>query len=234
MTAEAQLLPLATRPLVLAAHGTKDPRGQQVIHDLARAVAAELGEVELTVGWVDVIEPRLGDVTPPGAVIVPVFLGTGYHVKVDVADVASRVHGVTATRPLGPVPEVLAAVVDRLGELGGAPDAVVPDAVVLGAAGSSDALSRAESAGAAALLEPMLGVPVREGYLSAASPTVAEAVATLRAEGHERVVIASYLLAPGYFNDQLHRAGADAVSEPIGAHPRVVSLVAGRYRDVTG
>lgn len=226
MTAEALPLPLPPRPLVIAAHGTRDPRGQQAVHDLAEAVAAELGEVEISVGWVDVIEPRLADITPPGAVIVPAFLGTGYHVKVDVAEVASR-EGITATRALGPVPQILTAVIGRLADLG-----VDPDAVVLGAAGSSDPFSRAESAGAAALLETLLGVPVREGYLSAASPTVAEAVAGLRADGHARVVVASYLLAPGYFNDQLHKAGADAVSEPLGAHPEVVALIVDRYRAV--
>jgi len=42
------------------------------------------------------------------------------------------------------------------------------------------------------------------------------------------VAIASWLLAPGLFHQRLADMGADLVSEPIGAHPRLVELVVRR------
>ena len=50
----------------------------------------------------------------------------------------------------------------------------------------------------------------------------------LLAEEMEQV--ASYLLAPGYFQDQLHTSGADWVTEPLGSHPALAGLVIDRYR----
>ncbi len=42
--------------------------------------------------------------------------------------------------------------------------------------------------------------------------------------------MASYLLAPGYFQDQLSRSGADWVTEPLGDHPALAGLAIDRYR----
>src|SRR5215471_3569405 len=47
------------------------------------------------------------------------------------------------------------------------------------------------------------GVPVVAAFVSAAAPTVPEAVAGLRARTAGPVAVASYLLAPGRFQDQL-------------------------------
>jgi sirohydrochlorin ferrochelatase len=64
---------------------------------------------------------------------------------------------------------------------------------------------------------------------------VPEAVAELRAEEADRkgddarVVIASYLLAPGFFHDQLAKAGADAVTAPLLPAPVIAQIVLDRY-----
>ncbi|GAA3491717.1 CbiX/SirB N-terminal domain-containing protein [Streptomyces cremeus] len=73
------------------------------------------------------------------------------------------------------------------------------------------------------------GVPVVPAHCSAAEPTVPEAVARLRAEGHRRVAVATRLLAPGRFTRALAWCGAWAVSEPVADHPRIARLVADRY-----
>lgn len=212
------------RPLILAAHGTRDARGRATVHALADLVRART-DATVRVGWVDVIEPELASVMLPGAVLVPCFLGTGYHVRVDVPRAAAAATGVDITPALGPAPEILTVLRQRLRESG-----IHPDAVVLGAAGSSDPLSRAESAAAAALLENGLGVPVRAGYLTAAEPSVRDAVTGLREEGHRNVAVVSYLLAPGFFQDRLQQAGAELVTAPIGAHPEIAGLILQRYR----
>jgi sirohydrochlorin ferrochelatase len=70
-------------------------------------------------------------------------------------------------------------------------------------------------------------------YASAASPAPAQAVAELRRDGAPRVVVATYLLAPGVFADQVRErslaAGADAVSAALGAAPEVADIVIERY-----
>ena len=81
----------------------------------------------------------------------------------------------------------------------------------------------------ASTLAATTGLPVRTGYLSAAAPTVAEAVAAARATGVRPVAVASYLLAPGFFADRLGQVGADLVTAPLLPHPALADLVLRRY-----
>jgi sirohydrochlorin ferrochelatase len=223
--------------LVLALHGTRSPSGQQVAAELVRAVAVRLPGVEVHLGWADVLTPTLTETLAGlgAAVVVPGFLTAGYHVTSDLP-AAIRAGGGRA-RLAGLIgPALVEAVADRLVAAGGP-----CDAVVLAAAGSTRARSLAEVAEAARLLGALIGLPVVPAFLTAAQPSVTEAVAQLRTSGHHRVAVASYLLAPGVFAERLHTAGADVVSDPIGVHPLVVEAVANAYaavvaqrRDVPG
>jgi sirohydrochlorin ferrochelatase len=47
------------------------------------------------------------------------------------------------------------------------------------------------------------------------------------------VAVASYLLAPGVFQDRLRASGAAWVSAPLGDHPAVAALILERFRYVT-
>jgi len=102
--------------------------------------------------------------------------------------------------------------------------------VVLAAAGSSDPEAAAQVAAQADLLADALDVPVVAAFAAAGRPTVAEAVAGLRARTGGPVAVATYLLAPGQFHDRLGESGADWVTAPLGAHPAVAALVIDRYR----
>lgn len=57
-----------------------------------------------------------------------------------------------------------------------------------------------------------------------------QAVAAARRSGARRVVVASYLLADGLFQDRLRASGADIVTAPLGTHPGLVRLIASRFR----
>ncbi len=229
---DAGTVPAARRPaLVAVAHGTRAPDGQAVIGQLLAGVRRLLPDVLVEVAYVDVLQPDLDSVLGrmhDPAVVVPLFLASGYHVRVDVPRAVARSSGrVRVAQPLGPDPAVLAAVADRhAAALGGRRS----DAVVLAAAGSSDPRARADVETAAVRLRDELGVPVTPAYLTSAEPRVADAVAAQRAGGHHTVSIATYLLAPGVFAYALADAGADAVASPIGAHPQIVDLVARRYQ----
>ncbi len=218
---------------VLVAHGTRKPGGVSMVGELARRVGETLGR-EVHVAFVDVLGPTPCEVLDSlpqhrPAVLVPAFLAAGYHVRVDVpAHVEASTHpAVTVTRPLGPCPGTVRVLADRLFESGWRPG----DSVVLAAAGTSDPGAQSDLRQTAAMLSALTGDRVELGYAATGAPTVAEAVETVRERSDgAKVAVASYLLADGLFQDRMRAAGADVVSEPLGIHPGMVRLIAGRFR----
>jgi sirohydrochlorin ferrochelatase len=103
------------------------------------------------------------------------------------------------------------------------------DAVVLAVVGSTDHYARADGATAARRLARELRAPVTLATIAMGEPRVPEAVAQLRADGAERVAVASWLLAPGLFQRALVASGADVVAEPLATHEAVSQLVVARY-----
>lgn len=220
-----------TQELVLVAHGTRNPLGLDTITEIAAAVTEHVGAVRTA--FVDVLGPNPREVlenTASSVVVVPAFLASGYHVNTDLpARVAESGHpSVTITPALGPDPVLAQIMHGRLLEVGWSPG----DAVVMAAAGSSDPAARRELMHAAALLGELVG-EVHLGFVATGVPTVADIVRRLRRSGR-RVFIASYLLAPGVFHTKLGQCGAHAVTEPLGAHPDLVALLAHRFTAPVG
>lgn len=219
-----------TPTLVLVAHGTRNPRGVEMIATLAEAVGARVGTTR--VAFVDVLGPSpsevLRELAEP-AVVVPAFLASGYHVHTDVPrEVAdSGHHHWAVTKALGPDFVLAQVMVERLLSAGWRPG----DAIVFAAAGSSDRRALEEHRRAASMLAEVTAAEVRIGYVATAEPAVSSAVDGLRREGHNRVFVASYLLARGLFHTRLADSGADGVAEPLGVHEGIVDLVVSRYRD---
>jgi sirohydrochlorin ferrochelatase len=192
---------------------------------------------------------------------VPLLLTAAYHSKSDIpaqlaaASAASAASAVGASgaadgvavrcaATLGPHPLLLAALERRLREAGVPVDSAAArarTAVVLAAAGSSDPAANATIADLAAAWQRDRGWrAVIPAYASAAGPSPAEAVTALRggagsADSAGPVVVASYLLAPGFFADKIRttslEAGASAVSGVLGAAPEVADVVLARYRE---
>jgi len=187
--------------------------------------------VPAELAFVDVLDPPLRQVLArvPGPVtVVPAFLASGYHVRVDVPGevTASERRDVTVTEALGPHPAVVRAAAARLREAGWRRG----DAVVLAAAGSSDPRAVADVDLAARRLSAVVGRRVRVGFLAAGTPRLADLVGGLRAVGERRVAVASWLLAPGVFHRAALACGADVVADPLKSHPAVV----GRLADLAG
>ncbi|WP_428814743.1 sirohydrochlorin chelatase [Streptomyces albus subsp. chlorinus] len=221
--------------ILLVAHGTRHPAGARTADLLAERVADRLGRT-VRVAYADVRGPRVAEALEhlPGPVtLVPAFLASGYHVRVDVpaqVERTGRHRDVLAAGALGADPALLPALADRLAEAG----VREGDAVVLAAAGSSDPAARAESHAMARRLGRLLRRPVPVAWAATARPSVAREVARLRAAGARRVAVATWLLAPGLFADRLRAAGADAVAAPLGAHPSVVAALADRVLSAEG
>ena len=195
--------------------------------------------------------------------VLPLLLTAAYHSKTDIPRVLARAGAgmrITYGEPLGPHPLLLRALERRLPEVALENPAEV--GVVLAAAGSSDPAANATVARLAAQWQAGTGwFAVRPAYASPAAaggqgstaaaggqgstaaaggqgstagPTPAQAVTELRKAGARRVVVASYLLAPGLFADRIRdaslAAGAAAVSPALGATPEVADVVLDRYQ----
>ncbi|WP_367882060.1 nitrite reductase small subunit NirD [Rathayibacter oskolensis] len=204
--------------LVAASHGTSDDDGRRAVAALVEAVRRANPAVDVLDSFVDVQQPDvpavLGTLEPGrAAVVVPLLLSAGYHVHVDLAEAATEAERpVRVSGALGPDPRLARVLARRLREAGLADG----DRVVLAAAGSSDAGAVDDCWTTGRLLAAELGREVAVSFISAAEPRVPEAVAAERAaHAGARVVVATYLLAPGYFAGLAASAGADLTSAPL-------------------
>jgi len=211
--------------LVLAVHGTRSHAGQAVSAALRDAVADRLQGVEVVLGWVDVLEPRLTQTLEEvgDCVLVPVFMTVGYHVAYDLPRAVRDSGGRAVVTPhVGDA--ILDAVAERLAEVDSQ-----PRAVVLAAAGSRRPGSLDEVAAASRRLAAIVGCPVTPAFVTSAEPSVPDAIAAARAAGFRRVSIASYFFAPGLLSDRLETAGADVVARPVGTPPHLVEAIVERF-----
>lgn len=189
--------------------------------------------------YLDHTSPRLGEVlgdlgAPRRAVVVPLLLGAAYHSKVDVPAAIEAAGGrAVQADVLGPDPLLIGALERRLAEAG-IPPGDPGTAVVLAAAGSTDASAVADVRDSAAAWARRGWWAVEPAYASAAAPTVADAVADLRRRGAPRVAVATYLLFPGLFADSVAAAGADVTSAPLTDAPEVAAVVLARYDAAAG
>jgi sirohydrochlorin ferrochelatase len=234
--------------LVAVAHGSADPRAAAAIGELIPLVARRacergLSAPELRVAYLSHAAPSVPQVMGtfgPGAqvTVLPLLLTAAYHSKTDIPRLLARAGtgrlNVTYGEPLGPHPLLLRALERRLPEVALQDPSEV--GVVLAAAGSSDPEANAIVARLAAQWQASAGwFAVRPAYASAARPAPAQAVAELLKAGARRVVVASYLLAPGLFADRIRdaslAAGAAAVSPALGATPEVADVILDRYQE---
>jgi sirohydrochlorin ferrochelatase len=219
---------------ILASHGTDDPIGAGLIHALVTAVAATLPEVQIHETFVDVQHPQITDVLPravaageaaePGATftIVPLLLSTGYHVRQDITDAvlaakANSPAAIAVTPALGPSSELIDLLYLRLRETGWTPE----DIAVLAVAGSSDEAAVDECRLVHAILRDAIqsqypNAVVELAFLSAVEPKLKDLVPKIKFQNpRKRVVVANYLLAPGFFDGLARRSGAHLVAQPL-------------------
>jgi sirohydrochlorin ferrochelatase len=242
--------PAAPLPLVAVAHGSRDPRSAACVRDLARAVRSVAPELDVRVAFLDLSEPKVTDVLGvlraeghPGAVVVPLLLGSAFHARVDlpalvdqVAPASSRFR-VRISDVLGIDPRLEAVALGRLAGTGS--DLTDPGlGIVLAAVGSSSASANDALARMARRWQgshPVAGVTPA---FASTSPDVPAAIARLRARGARRFAIASWFLAPGLLPDRVAAQAATIdpeipIAPPLGADPRVAAQILRRYTQIT-
>ncbi|MGW1200691.1 sirohydrochlorin chelatase [Streptomyces sp. NPDC002536] len=233
-------------PLVLVAHGSRDPRHAATVAQLRARVAEQRPGLRVEVAFLDFNAPGVGQVLERlaaegvrEAVAQPLLLTRAFHAKADVPAAlrraASRLPGLSLVQAdvLGPSPLLTAALERRLHEAGVRPGDRRSTGVVLASAGSSDPEAIAVIAAIAREWRHTGWCAVRPAFASACAPRTEDAVHALRAAGAERVVVAPYVLAPGRLPDRIAAgaaaAGADVVADVLGPAPEVVDLLLRRF-----
>lgn len=232
--------------LVALAHGSRDPRSAATIKALVDEVRAMRPDLRIEPAFLELSKPSFDTTVDKlvragydEIVVVPLLLTEAYHAKVDVpeaiAAATARHEGlrVRATKVLGLETAFLEVLDRRLRTALKAARVRELDALVLAAAGSSDALANQAVARLARLWGSRHKLPVVAAYASAAPPATGEAVRQFRAEGRRHIAVGSLFLAPGTLPDRAAElaleAGAVAVSEPLGADPEVARTILARY-----
>ncbi|OLB75963.1 MAG: hypothetical protein AUI14_19935 [Actinobacteria bacterium 13_2_20CM_2_71_6] len=233
-------------PLVLVAHGSRDPRAARSTRALARAVGAACPDARVETAFLDFEAPGLvaaltreADRGQRAATVVPLLLTAAYHGRVDVpteiGKAAGRGLSIGLAPVLGPVAGARAdavaldllvrALQRRLDEVLDGP----VDGIVLAAAGTSHVAALGTVDLVADALGAAVGVPCLAGYASGAGPRTGAAVRALHERGAQRIAVAAYFLAPGLLYDRAVDdaldAGALVAAAPMGDAPEVADLV---------
>jgi sirohydrochlorin ferrochelatase len=237
--------------LVAVAHGSRDPRASATVGELMAMVAERAarrgqGAPDLRTAYLGHAPPSLPQVMSTIEAgrrvrVLPLLLTAAYHAKADIPRLLTRVASdfprlqVSYGDTLGPHPRLLRALERRLAEEDPDGDRA-RTGVVLAAAGSSDPEANATIGRLAAQWQDRGGwLAVRPAYASAADPSPAAAVTGLLQAGVPRVVVATYLLAPGLFADRIRAsslaAGATAVSPALGACAEVADVLLDRFAE---
>ena len=232
--------------LVALAHGSRDPRSAATIKALVDEVRAMRPDLRIEPAFLELSRPSFGTVVDKlvragfdEIVVVPLLLSEAYHAKVDVPEAIAEATArhdnlrIRATKVLGLEAVFLEVLDRRLRSALKAARVRELDALVLAAAGSSDALANQAVARLARLWGSKHKLPTVAAYASAAPPATGEAVRQFRAEGRHNIAVGSLFLAPGFLPDRAAElaleAGAVAVSEPLGADPEVARTILARY-----
>ena len=212
------------RPLLLAAHGTRDQTGVAAFTALAERVAALAAPTRVAGGFIELSPPPLRDAVATLAgtdlhlVAVPLMLVAASHAKGDIPAALARERtrhpGLrwTYARPLGPHPALLDLLAARISAVARDP---APAVLVVGR-GTSDPDANAEVVKTTRLLWEGRSYPFAEtAFVSLTQPSVAEGLERCRLLGARQIVVARYFLFPGVLPDRV----ASQASDFAAAHP---------------
>ncbi|GHE24404.1 MULTISPECIES: sirohydrochlorin chelatase [Streptomyces] len=235
-------------PLLVIAHGSRDPRHAATVQALVRRAGALRPGLRVETAFLDFNLPSVAGVldrlAAEGArdvVALPLLLTRAFHAKADIPAVLRQAPASLRIRQaevLGPSPLLRATVERRLYEAGLTPADRSATGVVLASAGSTDPEAIAAIAETARELRRTGWCSVRPAFASAVRaggfPRTEDAVRALRSEpGVRRVAVAPYVIAPGRLPDRIAAgaAEADVLAGVLGPSPELAALLVERYRE---
>lgn len=225
--------------LVLAAHGSADPRSPAVTRALAGRIRRLRPWLDVRVAFLEQCGPDVASVLADVArrdehvVVVPLLLASAYHARVDLpAVVAASGASVRQAAVLGEDPALIALLGQRLAEAGVPAEQTGVGVIVVAVGSSNDAANARTATVGTALAAGSKWAGVEVAFATGAHPNVIEAAERLRDRGAERCVIAPWFLANGRITDRVARTAAALsipMTEPLGSHNLVAAALLDRY-----
>ena len=210
--------------LLIAAHGTRLPAGQDAARALTARVAALMPDTDVRDGFIELTEPLLGPALSELAgkdqpiVMVPLMLGQGGHVLEDIPEAIEALGEqarVVRGQHLGPDPRLRAAVRERIASVLGDWTADEVAVVFLGR-GCSVADANADHTRLGRMLWEEGGYAfVIDAFIQVTHPTLSEGLSLAYSTGARRIVVSPHYLFPGLLENSAH----DEVARWRAAHP---------------
>ncbi|WP_130864794.1 CbiX/SirB N-terminal domain-containing protein [Acidipropionibacterium timonense] len=246
-------------PLVIAAHGTRSAEGIAQCRALVDRVRRMLPGTPVELGFVELAEPGIdeaveraiaGQSSPvdddsPRAVVVPLMLHTGGHVRQGIPeaiDAGRHEERVVYSRPLSPDPRLRRVLVDRVTELLGSDwRARDTDAVLVGRGADVAEANAAHYTLTRMFWEESGLARVEPAFIQVTRPSVPEALSALAARGQDHILVLGNFLFTGKLDEWLHeQVDAWAAAHPgievrvapvIGDCEELARVVVDRYRE---
>ena len=235
--------------LLLVGHGSRSEAGEAEMRDLCALVTADLLQVDVDLGYLEMSEPPAGEVLDRlvrrGArrvVVLPLVLLSAGHAKSDVPALVvegRQRHPDVDLRfgsPLGVSRDLVAILGDAVlgAGAGGVP-------LLLIARGTSDPDANGDAHKVARLVAEWTGAPfVHTGFSGVTGPSVPEALDLFGRLGYERIAVAFWYLCTGTLVQRAQgdiaafraRSGVEVVDAGyLGPDPRLLPVVTRRYRE---
>lgn len=245
-----------TTPLIIAAHGTRDAEGEAECRRLGSRVADRLPGVRTAVGFVELSSPGIPEALTgivaddPGrrAVVVPLMLGTGGHVRNDIPGfIQEALDAVPGARidyagHLGADPRLVSAVRQRIATAMGDDWRPEDTTLVFVGRGALVADANADHVRLARMHYEDGGFrDVQPAFIQVTSPSLPEALDRAYAAGGRQIVVMGHWLFPGRLRQWTHdQAGGWAAAHPearvrvaevIGDCDELADVVIDRYRE---
>ena len=243
-----------TRGMLVVGHGSRDADGVDEFWALASTIRDAVGDLLTGFGFIELASPTvdeaIDDLIERGAteiVSVPLVLLAAGHLKNDGPAALARARArhpevrFSLARDLGIEPGVLEITADRIRDAAGDADPEKLGVALIGR-GCSDPDACADLWKVSRLLADGRGLGnVEPGFVSVATPSVAETLERLRLLGTGTAVVAPFFLFSGVLRNRIYReAAAWAQDHPevevrganhLGPDPRLAGLVLERYRE---
>ena len=225
--------------MILAAHGSVDPRSSAVAQALAGRIRRLRPGLDVRAAFLEKSAPYVGDVLVDvvrrngSAVVVPMLLADAYHARVDLPAVIERSGAIVRqSEVLGEDPTLITLLGRRLADAGVSPDQHDVGVIVVAVGSSNEAANQNTATLVPALAAGTRWAGVEVAFATGPHPTVAEAAQRLRDRGARRLVIAPWFLAHGRITDRIAESAAAlgiTMAEPLGSHNLVAAALLDRF-----
>lgn len=229
--------------LMLAAHGSADPRSPANTRAIAGHLRRVAPELDVRVAFCEHNTPNLGDALREieardsrDIIVAPFLLASAYHARTDIPALIAETNVVVRQAGvLGEDDRLIQVLRQRLAQAGASRfDAGL--GVLTVAVGSSNPAANTRTARVAEVLARGTRWAGSEiCFATGAEPSLEQAAARLRARGATRLMIAPWFLAHGTITDRVAgyaRRHGIPMAEPLGAHRLVAATVLDRVEAV--